>query len=356
MANEGVIVRPTGYKYFVVACRKADGYVWYPTGSAWEVYGTGGRNKVNYAIAATEVTSTGVYLFSFAQTIASFIEIYEQSGVSPADTDIFDGSYEWPRSEVNITHLNNDAQSLTDLKDFADTGYNPSTHKVAGVVLTDTVTTLTGHTAQTGDSYAIVAHADYGNAQLVRSTTPANKLDISSTGEAGLDFANIKNATGATTLTNITVPTVTTVTNEVSADIVKIKGFGDPATDLFYFAQFFMANEAEDITNFIADGSILAKLMCVQGDISNFADGTDSLEAMTNKVTAVDDYIDTEVTAITKLLEADAKVDKTTDPAAWRIKYYEKGTSNVLLTKLIKTVDGVAILSEYTVIGQQLEV
>jgi len=44
---------------------------------------------------------------------------------------------------------------------------------------------------------------------LVRSTTPANALDVSSTGEAGLDFANIKAATGATTLTNITVPTVT---------------------------------------------------------------------------------------------------------------------------------------------------
>jgi hypothetical protein len=27
---------------------------------------------------------------------------------------------------------------------------------------------------QTGDSYAVVAHVDYGNAKLVRSTTPAN--------------------------------------------------------------------------------------------------------------------------------------------------------------------------------------
>jgi len=63
---------------------------------------------------------------------------------------------------------------------------------------------------QSGDNYPIVSHADYGNAQLVRSTTPANKLDVSATGEAGLDFDNIKNATGAHTLTNITVPTVTT--------------------------------------------------------------------------------------------------------------------------------------------------
>jgi hypothetical protein len=35
------------------------------------------------------------------------------------------------------------AQSVTDLKDFADDGYDPSTNKVQGVVLVDTTTTLT---------------------------------------------------------------------------------------------------------------------------------------------------------------------------------------------------------------------
>jgi len=65
-------------------------------------------------------------------------------------------------------------------------------------------------TAQSVDNNIILAHADYGLAKLVRSTTPANKLDVSATGEAGLDFDNIKDATGAHTLTNITVPVVTT--------------------------------------------------------------------------------------------------------------------------------------------------
>lgn len=93
--------------------------------------------------------------------------------------------------------------------DWANIGSPTTTVALTGTTV-GTVTTLTGHTAQTGDSYAIVNHVDYGNAHLVRSTTPANTLDVSSTGEAGLDFANIKQATGATTLTNITVPTVTT--------------------------------------------------------------------------------------------------------------------------------------------------
>ncbi len=68
-------------------------------------------------------------------------------------------------------------------------------------------------TTQTGDSYTIVNDASFGNAKLVRSTTPANTFDVSATGEGGLDFNNVKNATGATTLTNITIPLVTTATN-----------------------------------------------------------------------------------------------------------------------------------------------
>ena len=44
---------------------------------------------------------------------------------------------------VNVTSISADQQSATDLKDFADSGYDPSTNKVQGVVLTDTVTTLT---------------------------------------------------------------------------------------------------------------------------------------------------------------------------------------------------------------------
>jgi hypothetical protein len=72
-----------------------------------------------------------------------------------------------------------------------------------------TLTTYTGNTPQTGDGYAIVNSNTFGNAKLVRSTTPANTLDVAATGEAGIDLSNIKQATIATTLTNIRVPNVT---------------------------------------------------------------------------------------------------------------------------------------------------
>jgi len=39
--------------------------------------------------------------------------------------------------QSDLTQIGGVVQSATDLKDLADTGYNPATHKVAGVVLTD---------------------------------------------------------------------------------------------------------------------------------------------------------------------------------------------------------------------------
>lgn len=56
---------------------------------------------------------------------------------------------------------------------------------------------------------AIVSAYASGQAPL-QPTTAGRTLDVATTGEAGLDFDNIKDATGAHTLTNITVPVVTT--------------------------------------------------------------------------------------------------------------------------------------------------
>ena len=111
---------------------------------------------------------------------------------------------------------------------------------------------------QTGDSYGVVTHADYGNAQLVRSTTPANKLDVSATGEAGLDFSNIKAAAGPTTLTNITVPNVTLVgTTTTNTDMVAAA----PSTaDIVTAMQAAgtMLKALDDLTKAAGDGDLAA--------------------------------------------------------------------------------------------------
>jgi len=45
--------------------------------------------------------------------------------------------------EVDVVQVSGDTQSATDLKDFADSGYDPATNKVEGVKLADTTTTNT---------------------------------------------------------------------------------------------------------------------------------------------------------------------------------------------------------------------
>ena len=120
--------------------------------------------------------------------------------------------------ESNLVQMGASVQSATDLKDFADAGYDPATNKVQGVVLTDTLTTYTGNTPQTGDAYAVVNHVSYGNAQLVRSTTPANPLDVNATGGAGIDLANVDGQASVLSLTNTTVGTVTSNTDMRGTD------------------------------------------------------------------------------------------------------------------------------------------
>jgi len=118
--------------------------------------------------------------------------------------------------QTDLTQIGGVAQSATDLKDFADAGYDPTTNKVQGVVLTDTCTTNTDMrgtdnaslaatalsdavwtAARAGDIPAILNHADYGLAKLLRSTTPANTLDVAATGEAAADAIKISGDSGA---------------------------------------------------------------------------------------------------------------------------------------------------------------
>jgi hypothetical protein len=59
------------------------------------------------------------------------------------------------------------------------------------ITLVDTITTYTGNTPQTGDSYSIVNNATYGNAKLTRATVPGTTLDTSSVAQTGDSYARI---------------------------------------------------------------------------------------------------------------------------------------------------------------------
>jgi len=84
-----------------------------------------------------------------------------------------------------IPHVIDITLTSVDLYDAADAG----------------LTALTGNVPQTGDSYPIVSHASYGNAQLVRSTTPANTLTVDASNRAHSNAQAVAdNANAATRL------------------------------------------------------------------------------------------------------------------------------------------------------------
>lgn len=129
----------------------------------------------------------------------------------------------------------------------------------------------------------------------LKPTTAGNTLDVSATGEVGLDFDNIKDASGAHTLTNITVPTVTT-TNTATA-VTTVNGL---ANNVITAASI----NADAITNAkIADDAIAAEnIKDAAIDNATFAADVGSTAYATNIIAqaaskGVDNSLDTAVPA-----------------------------------------------------------
>lgn len=98
--------------------------------------------KYKYAAAAGDLDTCGVVEISLNSTTNAMgvvrLQVIEEA--------VYDAIYAASATGLlpaNVTQIGGDTQSATDLKDFADTGYDPSTHKVQNVVLTDTTTTNT---------------------------------------------------------------------------------------------------------------------------------------------------------------------------------------------------------------------
>jgi len=90
--------------------------------------------------------------------------------------------------QVDTLQLGGGTQSATDLKDFADAGYDPGTNKVQGVVLTDTCTTNTD--VRGTDSAALASVCTEGRlAELDAGNLPTDIAAIPTTAMRGTDSA-----------------------------------------------------------------------------------------------------------------------------------------------------------------------
>lgn len=134
------------------------------------------------------------------------------STLSAATVKVYKDSDTGTETTTGVT-LTTDFDSITGLNNVAIDTSSDGTFYAAGH---DFEVILTAGTVDSTSVNATIGSFSILNRSALRPTTAGRTLDVATTGEAGLDFDNIKDATGSHTLTNITVPVVTSVTNGVT--------------------------------------------------------------------------------------------------------------------------------------------
>lgn len=118
---------------------------------------------------------------------------------------------------ANVTQIGGDAQSLADLKDFADAGYDPSTDKVQGVVLVDTTNTNTDMRGTDNALPASSAPANFGDLAITETT---GLVSVGTNNDkTGYTASTVSDKTGyslAADQSGVTIGTCTTNTDMVS--------------------------------------------------------------------------------------------------------------------------------------------
>jgi hypothetical protein len=231
--------------------------------------GTYGIDEYVAIPAVTHRFSSGA---AYAPTAITY-SIYEEGNTTGLDENI-DMTPASPFDSV--TGLYYARRQLT-----AAAGFEANkTYVVVVKATVDSVSALDVHVfqvrpLQTGDSYAIVNHADYGNAKLVRSTTPANTLTVD---------ANHLVAVPATQ--KVDVDTIKTQTVTCGAGVTVLASVGTAATST---AQ---TGDSYAIVN--GDHGLVS----IQDDVDAIKTKTDSLTfTVGNQVDANIQYInDTAVT------------------------------------------------------------
>lgn len=135
-----------------------------------------------------------------AQDAANHLPVWHEFMVVPANAyDSLVGGTD--TLQADVTQLGGVTQSATDLKDFADAGYDPATNKVQGVVLVDTTTTNTDmrgtDSAMLAASYTAPDNTGIGDILTDTGTTlPAQISGLNNFDPAADTVANVTTVAG----------------------------------------------------------------------------------------------------------------------------------------------------------------
>lgn len=172
------------------------------TATTYDSYG-------NYKVTldTTDTNTLGTLRMQFIET-ATCLPVWQDFMVLPAN--IFDSLVSGSDLvDVSVVQLNGGAQSLTDLKDFADTGYDPSTHIAAADIQTIKTQTVT---CSGGVTVPAATLASTTNITAGTITTVTNLTNAPTNGDL---TATMK--TSVTTACTASTPTAAAVTGAVGS-------------------------------------------------------------------------------------------------------------------------------------------
>jgi len=229
-----------------------DGTIGTIAASPAEVSNTLAKGLYKVVIAANE--NTGASMILAVESVTADIVIFP---------------VHWT-NESNMAQIAGDEQSVTDLKDFADTGYNPTTHKVAGVVLADTTTANTDMRGTDSAALAtnlndgtITLHSDYDAAKTAAQAGDAMILsaayDAAKTAAQSGDAMDLLSATITDIQSSLLAGSVdvsTSLDDAIRSILAKSRGVSvAPATNqlTYYRDDGSTPDFTEDVT--LADGS-----------------------------------------------------------------------------------------------------
>jgi len=151
--------------------------------------GTVNSSNSTNDVNPTELDATdfpGVYVFDLTQAETNADMIVLAAVSSTADIALEPVVvYTLPGDNAalaaDVLELGSSTQSATDLKDFADAGYDPATNKVQGVVLVDTTTTNTDMVTEPPTAAAIRTEIDANSTQLAAIVADTDELQTDDT-------------------------------------------------------------------------------------------------------------------------------------------------------------------------------
>lgn len=271
-----------------------DQKIWNTSGTpAFEVYAT--ANVANYATVLTEQgTASAYYVGTFPASIADglyHVAFHERAGASAAESDTLVGVqlYEWSGGaaatlrRVNVVQISGDATAADNLESAADgTGYNLGNGSIVAASVTGAVGSVTGAVGSVSGSVGghVLGNVSGSVGSIATSGITSNSIQDGTLGEAKFGTGAISSrvidadAIGSSELAASAASEIATaVRSELTTELGRV----DVA-----------------VSTRLASASYTAPLNAagVRTAIGMAAANLDS------QLTAIDDYIDTEVAAI----------------------------------------------------------